>query len=539
MKKLFLLLARPVFFGASCCLCLATAFAQAPTIQWQNNIGGSGIEQVYCIQRTQDLGYVIGGHSSSNISGDKSENCLGGYDYWIVKLDSTGNIQWQNTIGGNDAEDMRCIRQTTDGGYILGGSSLSNISGDKTENSIGSYDYWVVKLNSSGNIQWQNTIGGGGTDRLYAALQTFDGGYIIGGYSGSGISGDKTENSNGSYDYWVLKLDTIGNIIWQNTIGGNQIENLQSIYQATDGGYILGGSSNSNISGDKSENSLGLSDYWIVKLDSLGNIQWQNTIGGSDDDSFRSIEQTADGGYFLGGFSRSNSSVDKTENCFGNWDYWVVKTDSSGNIVWDNTIGGSDIDNLYSIQQTFDGSYLLTGESVSNISGEKTENSNGDYDYWIIKLNASGNNLWQNTIGGNSFDYGYFGQQTVDGGYIVVGFSGSNISGDKTENSQGGSDYWVIKLAPDSITGIIHHQNQYQISIYPNPAEEYFELRIADFELNNKYTLTITDLLGNLIFESEIRNPESEILTSFLTPGMYIIKVYSDKGVFQQKLIVN
>nr|MBK9653884.1 hypothetical protein [Bacteroidota bacterium] len=190
-------------------------------IQWQNTIGGSWHDYLYSICPSPDGGYILGGVSGSNISGDKSENCYGGLDYWVVKIDSLGNIVWQNTIGGNSDDQLYSITSSPDGGYVLGGYSYSNISGDKTENSNGVADYWVVKIDSLGNIVWQNTIGGGGGDYLYSITSSPDGGYVLGGWSYSNISGDKTENSNGSSDYWVVKIDSLGAIVWQNTIGGN------------------------------------------------------------------------------------------------------------------------------------------------------------------------------------------------------------------------------------------------------------------------------------------------------------------------------
>ena len=176
-------------------ICNIQSSIAQPTIQWQNTIGGSGYDYLHSIQQTSDGGYVLGGTSNSNISGDKTDSSQGSYDYWVVKLDASGVIQWQNTIGGSGFDRLFSIQQTSDGGYVLGGYSYSNISGDKTENSQGSADYWVVKLDSSGTIQWQNTIGGSGWDMLYSIQQTSDGGYVLGGYSDSNISGDKTENS--------------------------------------------------------------------------------------------------------------------------------------------------------------------------------------------------------------------------------------------------------------------------------------------------------------------------------------------------------
>lgn len=220
---------------------------------------------------------------------------------------------------------MNSLKQTADGGYILGGSSESSISGDKTENCLGQYDYWVVKLNATGAIQWQNTIGGNSDESISSLQQTADGGYILGGASNSGISGDKTENRFGINDFWVVKLDGVGNIQWQNTIGGSDYDAFKFLDQTSDGGYIIGGWSNSDLSGDKTENCLGNDDFWIVKLNAMGTIQWENTIGGVGHDMPNSIQQTADGGYILGGLSLSNISYDKTENCLGSSDFWVIK----------------------------------------------------------------------------------------------------------------------------------------------------------------------------------------------------------------------
>jgi hypothetical protein len=418
-------------------------------IEWQNTIGGSFPDDLFSLQKSSDGGYILGGVSLSNISGDKTENCFGLEDYWILKTDSLGNIQWQNTIGGSDWDRLHSIKQTLDGGYILGGYSRSNISGDKTEISLGDFDYWILKTDSFGNILWQNTIGGSGGEILYSIQQTSDGGFLLGGNSYSNISGDKTENNIGWGDYWIVKTDSLGSIQWQNTIGGSNYDILYSIEQASDGGYLLGGHSSSNISGDKTENSLGSYDFWIVKVDLLGNIEWQNTIGGSDEESLYSIEQTNDGGYLLGGTSKSNISGDKTENCKGFYDYWIVKIDSIGNIQWQNTIGGNSGDMLNTIKQARDEGYILGGWSQSNISGNKTENNFGDssyYDYWVVKTDSLGRIQWQNTIGGSEIDDLKCIDNSNDGSYILGGVSLSNISGDKIENSLGSSDYWIIKL---------------------------------------------------------------------------------------------
>ncbi len=428
-------------------------FSQAPDIEWQNTIGGSNTDDLYSVEQTTDGGYILGGFSSSPMSGDKTEGFIGFHDYWVIKLDSIGNIQWQNTIGG-DGDDKLFITQTSYEGYILGGSSNSGISGDKTDNSFGGYDYWVIKLNAIGSIMWQKTFGGNLDDKLYSLAEAEDGGFILGGYSLSGISGNKSEANLGEADYWVVRIDDLGNIIWQKTIGGSANDVLYSLQLTLDNSFILFGSSNSGISGDKTEPSIlspfgtNTDDYWVVKIDSLGIIQWQNTIGGNSNDEAGEVKQSNDGGFLLAGYSMSALSGDKTESLIGIRDYWIVKLDSSGSIEWQNTIGGAGSEGNYDvyISNTSAEGCIIGGSSESGISGDKTEASFGYFDYWLVKLDSIGNIEWDKTLGGYNYDVLRSIHATTDEGYILGGWSSSNISGVKTENSLGDVDYWVIKL---------------------------------------------------------------------------------------------
>jgi hypothetical protein len=522
-----------------------TLLGQAPGIEWQNTIGGSKNDGVSSIQQTNDGGYIIGGSSISNISGDKTENNIDTVcnpecttDYWVVKTDAAGNIQWQNTTGGNDYDNFCCIQQTADGGYIIGGSSSSSISGDKTENYIGltAYDdYWIIKTDATGNIQWQNVIGGDFTDVLSSIQQTADGGYILGGSSNSDISGDKTENSwynlGGlpSSDYWIVKIDSIGNIQWQNTIGGWDDDGVSSIDQTVDGGYILGGSSSSDISGDKTEDTNGYPDYWIVKIDSLGSILWQNTIGGNNWETLYCIRQINDGGYVLGGQSNSSTSGDKTEDSNGGYDYWIIKTDATGNIQWQNTIGGSADDWLYDIQQTSGGGYILAGMSGSGISGDKTENNTGLIDYWIVKADTAGYIQWQNTIGGNKSDYLFSIQQTADSGYILGGYSASDISGDKTEDSWNDDlgyntfDYWIVKLSQE--IGIEDVVVDMVYNIFPNPFTTSATITINQ---PGNFDFMLYNLFGQQVRRAENISDQYILERSNLPAGVYFYKVEED-----------
>ncbi|MBG6111528.1 gliding motility-associated-like protein [Flavobacterium sp. CG_9.10] len=418
------------------------------TIQWQNTIGGNDYDWSDFIELSNDGNYLLGGYSYSNISRDKNENSRGEGDFWLLKIDDiSGGLLWQKTIGGNNFDHMTSAKETKDEGYILGGYSSSGISGEKTQSSRGNDDYWVVKLDKNRNIIWDKTYGGSGVDRLTSIIETADGGYLIGGSSDSNISGEKTENSRGSLDMWVIKTDSSGNIMWQKTFGGSNFDWVESIVKTPDGGYILAGSSDSNISGDKNQNSRGGGDYWILKIDSLGAIVWQKTIGGNNGDYAKSIIATSDGNYIIGGDSFSNISGEKTEKTVNNSnDVWLLKLNSNGQILWQKDIGANDTETFADIRMTSDNGFILGIMSYSGISGFKTEVSRGERDYWIVKLDAAGKFEWDKTIGGSSLDQPQSIVQAKDGGYVTVGWSQSDTSGDKTENKSGLQDFWVVKL---------------------------------------------------------------------------------------------
>lgn len=450
---------------------------------------------LFAMVQTPDNGYIVGGYSASNISGEKASNSKGGNDYWIVKLNSTGTIQWQKTIGGNGEDMLSDISLCEGGGYIISGTSTSGISGDKTDtsrddpNSFFGGDLWLLRLNGDGDILWQKTYGGQfaeGKDhailngdsvnslfRNSRVMQTSDGGFIVGLSATSGISGDKTDSNRSEAnamlsflsfllsDYWILKLDNNGNIQWQKTFGTEDNDKFSCLLQTADGGYMIGGTAESTYltltgstvsGGDKTDTIRGKADYWILKLNASGTISWQKTLGGADEEQLICIDQTADGGYILGGYSGSGISGEKTDTSRGGYDYWIVKLNAMGIIEWQKTIGGNGQDILTSIEELSDGSYLVGGASSSGISGEKTGNGyGGTSDFWTMKLDAAGNIIWQKILGGTSSDISHMEmpasiQQTQDGGFITAGLSDGAISGNKSDSCRGHYDYWILKL---------------------------------------------------------------------------------------------
>ena len=514
-------------------LSITVFWAQDQSILWQKTIGGNASDVVTSLKKSSDGGYVLAGYSASNVSGEKSENSRGKLDGWIVKTNSSGSILWDKTYGGSGDDFLISIDQTTDGGFIVGLGSDSNISGDKTENSRGGLDFWILKINASGNIEWQKTYGGAQPEFDTHVFQTADGGYFVSGYSDSGISGDKTEASNGQRDYWALRLNSSGDILWQNSIGGSLIDRATISTTSQDGGYVIGGFSTSSSTGDKTENSRGASDNWIVKLDANGNVVWDKTFGGSSVDLVRDVLRVSDG-YVVGGYSDSGISGDKTGALRGEVDYWIYKLDFTGNMLWQKTLGGSMTDYLRTIRQKPDANLLVTGYSNSNISGDKTENSNGGYDMWFLLLDANGEILGQNTIGGAGDESSGY-SIILNDGYIFSVASASNSSGDKTDDSRGLEDYWIFETN-NNLLGLASLEDQAKFAIYPNPSKDFFYIDFG--ALQSSAIISIFDLSGKKVYQKNFNNVRKDRIHLDAANGAYIMKVQLEDGnTFNKKLI--
>lgn len=503
-----------------------------PDILSQQTIGGTANDVLFDIEINGDT-YVFGGGSNSNISGEKTENSRGSNDFWILMQNSTGSPMWQRTIGGAQSDVCKSIC-VTDSGIMAGGVSYSGISGDKTETNRGIGDYWLVKLNGSGIIEWQKTIGGNGLDVLTSVANTSDGGYVVGGWSDSNISGEKDDNARASsIDYWIVKIGATGLIEWQKTFGGEGVDNLNVLKQTSDAGYILGGSSSSSNSFDKTGECRGLSDYWILKLDSAGNIVWQTTAGGSGNDQLTDLVECPDGSFIAIGYSSSDISGDKTENSRGSSDYWIVSLHPDGTLGWQRTIGGNSYDEAYTICPTVDSQYLIGGTSASSISGEKNENSRGLADSWIVKIDGTGNITWQKTIGGDSADSVYAIKQTSDAKFILGSNSHSGISGEKNDSCRGETDFWIVGLEPDLLSTTDNLNNSFKV--YPNPTKKTVNIELGVVASG---TLMLTDINGKILEKRpyyEVSSLSTEIVGS---AGIYFVILKDILGrIFKYKIV--
>jgi predicted secreted protein len=348
---------------------------------WSKTYGGTNAELAQALVRTSDGGYALAGYTNSSGAGS--------YDAWLVKTDSAGDTQWNKTYGGTKDDFGLALVQTSDGGYALAGCTNSF--------GVGGYDFWLVKTDSNGNMQWNKTYGGSGDDYAGGLVQTSDGGYALAGYNFTfGV---------GSWNVgWLVKTNSTGDMQWNKTYGGGGIfgGTTNELVQTSDGGYALGGWTASYSVG-------GWNDPWLVKTNSAGDMQWNKTYASPGGGQAYALVQTSDGGYALTGFIISSGAI--------GFDAWLVKTDSNGNALWSKTYGGAGKDVAYAFVQTSDGGYALAG-STNSLGA-------GSYDLWLVKTDSSGNMQWNKTYGGTSDDQAYALGQTSDGGYALAGSTNS------------------------------------------------------------------------------------------------------------------
>ena len=515
--------------------------AQAPAIQWARCYGGKGSDIAFAITPgANGAYYAIAGSTGSNdgdVTGFHGVPTLSGGngDAWIVAIDDTGHIKWEKCYGGSGGDVARCLYNTGDG-YIFAGTTSSN-DGDVSGNH-GTIDGWVVKTDPTGGISWQKCIGGTKGDVINSIKKTTDNGYILAGYTNSN-DGDVSGLHGSNNDVWVVKLNSSGSIVWQKCLGGTSSDKAYAIVQTSDGGYILAATSSSN-DGDVSGNH-GQGDFWVVKLDDTGHIQWQRSLGGTQQDDAQSIIQTKDGGYMVVGQSSSNDG-DVSGN-HGNTDCWVVKLSSTGATSWQKCFGGGLGESFDAVQQTYDSGYVFAGFTYSGDGDVK--GIHGLDQYWVVRANNTGKLIWQKCLGGYS-NAAYGVMQSIDSGYIIAGATASPDDGDvkgihdSITVSPTAGDYWIVKLAKDSITTSISTISlENNVSVYPTLTKG-----IVNIEFTNNIKeakINLYNISGRCIQQYRyLQNRDSQKLIINIenySQGTYILEITSTTFINRYKIL--
>ena len=490
-----------------------------------------------CVQQTFDGGFISTGYIS-NYGG-------GSDDFYLVKTDNNGVVSWVKSYGDTSADDANYVIQTADSGYAMTGPSYS----------YGGQTVLLIKTDATGTVQWAKTYGtgDGSSDASSSSMkQTADGGYIITGYvSNYGAGND---------DYYLLKTDASGNIQWSKTYGGGGNDDAACVALTGDGGYIVCGTTTSF--GDTT-----MGNIYVVKTDATGTLQWSKDYGSNDGmDMGNSIQQTTDGGYIIGGVTMGPA--------FGEFAI-LIKTDNTGAITWTKAYGTGDASSDASaafVQQTADSGYVFTGY-ISNYGA-------GSDDYYLVKTNANGDTVFTKTYGSSSAEDAYFVTQTTDNGYIVAGNTfGFHVGGQhlylvKTDSmgntpchqyntattintsvtftvyptvdtvSTGGVATTVTVISATgggptdfcaNTSGVNPVAANADIQVYPNPSSGQFQITSSTLIQN----LEVYDITGRTVYTRQINADNTSIDLTGHAKGVYLIRLYTGDESTVKKIVVS
>jgi hypothetical protein len=497
-------------------------------------------------QQTSDGGYIVVGYTQISATD---------FDFLVIKTNAGGDTTWTHTYGGIGDEEAAAVQQTTDGGYVIVGTDSSS--------GLGGYNVYVVKINSTGDTSWTKSFGGSANEFPQAIQQTADGGYIITGYTNS------FSQSNLYNDIYLLKTDVSGNLVWSKTYGGIYNDYAYSVKQTADGGYIMAGYTNSfGLSTNGAHN-----DAYLLKTDANGILAWSRTYGRSGEDGAYGLAITYDKGYVITGFT-STDSLATTD------DIYLLRTDINGDTLFTKSFGGGNYDQGTAIIQTRDSGIAICSSTYSFGSGSS--------DFYLIKTDKKGNFLFNQTYGGSNNDWPYTIWQSTDGGFDISGYtdnfgvnnanffmiktdSGGNISGSvgcdqtiptpiiqsgvaivktytnttvttpatnvasktNTKIKTGGISVMDACL---NVTGIKQTAtNKYQFAVYPNPGNGNISVKTNN--LSNNTQLTIYNQLGQLILTRQLTS-ELTNLSLDVNAGVYQIRILNDNELIYQTKII-
>lgn len=465
--------------------------AQIPSIDWDKTLGGAFGDQIMVLKELSDGSFIAAGQSDSEISGDKIESCRGYRDFWVIRTNELGYPIWQKTIGGAANETVRTIELALDGGFFIGGESWSGISGEKTEACHGEDDIWIVKLDGFGNILWEKTMGGNDRDEFPNLLPLADGGLVVAASSNSGISGNKTEALRGVTDYWIFRLDATGDFVWEKTIGGGGSDFATRISLLPDGNFEISGTSMSGITGDRTIAQTGGGDNWIVELSASGQLVSQQVLPVNFDLS----AQLTDGDFISCGIKQFGPETTAE---------MIWKRDPDGNLVWQYqgaiTIGVTRAN--YPVAAADGGFYYIQEHpTIGNT---------------LIKRNAGGTIEWQRLMDMGPGEVRQLFKHS-DGSLMLAANSSADITSDKSEQSRGQGDYWIVKFNPEQL--LVSDPVATTFSAYPNPVIDSLTVNAVPGA-----QLSLYDTSGRRLLSQFAESSRTGIDFPYI-PGTYFITI--------------
>lgn len=416
---------------------ISAIHAQSPDLSWSSIAGGSGEDKSSAFVQTADGGYAVISYSNST-DGDISAS-FGLDDYWLTRWDASGNLLWEKNYGG-PGDDVGLAITALPDGFALAG--YSNAAGGQVTSNNGLGDFWVVRTDLDGNLLWQNNYGGDKVDHPHSIVSDGNGGFLIAGNTESDsidVSGNHGINTS---DFWVIRIDSSGNLLWQSCYGGSGNDVAFPVIAASDGDFMVAGytsSSDGQVTG-----AYGFGDFWVIKIDNSGTLIWEQVFGGSGNDLARDITATPDGNYVVTGYTTTidNGDVSGFHTGGTGGDIWAVKFDESGTLIWQKCLGGTKNDIAFDVSVHPDGGYLFCGNTSSN--NFDVSYNNGGSDAWVIYTDETGNKIWDKPLGGTGSDEGKRAIVNSEGNVAVLAISGSS-DGDIPFNN-GGSDVWLLQL---------------------------------------------------------------------------------------------
>lgn len=529
-------------------LVLSSAILFSQQLSWQKDIESNTQDFLSGLSVTLDGQYLVSGSSiqknqdPTTISGQPSTNK--GYDYHILKLDQQGQKVWEKYFSGNRHDYLSSAVSTREGGFLLAGTSYSSQAFDKKDQSNGSSDIWVIKINENGEEEWQKTIGTRYSEEARSVAQTTDEGYIIAGSTNHPTLRQAQGKGYGSKDVLVTKLDKAGRIVGELILGGKGLDEVEKVIPTKDGGVLLGIYSRSGTvanegsrinNGDastplsmteaqiptnfyfKTTENHGEGDYWIVKLDKNNKVQWEKNYGGSEDDHIRTMALT-DSGYIIGGESRSETSGNKRAKLEEGTDLWVLALDDDGNEQWQQSYNFKNRDVLMSLnevkeQREKNKESTTKGFLIGGYTQSEGKTERNDETFWMLYIDRNGKEVWRKYVEGRDKKKEERLTSALlnrDGSYILAGTSAEEL----------GKENWkVVKLEDKQIEDLLENKD---IQIYPNPVKDYCYVEIGlDFESADIY---VYDMTGKVIQTYNTKNRVTKVDTSKLPQGVYIIK---------------